>query len=105
MEISLVEHASFLSERETHACLPIFPTLACRSQRGRQKKGPQLWEKSRGQVQQGLRRLKVCLSARGERQTLLFWPCSLSFDTMMCVIATETCWARVLFPHFLLGHV
>jgi hypothetical protein len=28
---------------------------------------PRLWEKSRGQVQQGLRRLKVCLSARGDR--------------------------------------
>jgi hypothetical protein len=31
------------------------------------EKGPELWEKSRGQVQQGLRRLKVSLSARGER--------------------------------------
>jgi hypothetical protein len=25
--ILLVGHASFLSERETHLCLPIFPTL------------------------------------------------------------------------------
>jgi len=31
------------------------------------EKEPRPWEKSRGQVQQGLRRLKVCLSARGER--------------------------------------
>src|SRR6266436_1853766 len=53
-----------LRERLTRVCR-YFPTLVRHSQRGRRKKGPQLWEKSRGQVQQGLRRLKVCLSTRG----------------------------------------
>jgi hypothetical protein len=60
----LVEHASFLSERKTHACLPIFPPPARSLTAKPAEKGPQLWGEKLRPGAARITKTQVCLSAR-----------------------------------------
>src|SRR6266850_5860904 len=90
-----------LRERLTRLCGYSQRQLVAHSKAGR-KRAPALGRKPRPAR---ITETQVCLAVKATDKRCFSVACSLSFDITICVITTETSCARVLFPHFLLGHV